>query len=297
MEARVLQSNILLAKGEPKKAVELLEKLDSAYSGKIPGVKLQLARAAMADNNRPQAETALDQAIAANPDYAEAILALADLNLRFGQTAPAVTAMTDLLKKRPDLPQTRPLLAAAFQLLGRLDDAAGVLQEQIRLWPADARSHVLLGLIFRQQNKMSEARQVLEKALEIAPKDISVSAQLVDLDLAEKKFDAASQRVREVREKQPDSALAQFLEAKVFCAKEDYPAAEAALQKALSLDPNLSEAYDLLVRTYPGQKQASRGRERTGERTCKTPRRFASSDDTRSCSREDEGFSGRCGRV
>ena len=109
-DRRVLQSNILVAQGEPKKAVELLEKLGSAYNGKIPGVKLQLANAAMADNNRAQAEIALNQAIAANPEYAEAILALADLNLRFGQTAPAITAITDLLKKRPDLAQTRPVL-------------------------------------------------------------------------------------------------------------------------------------------------------------------------------------------
>ena len=37
---------------------------------------------------------------------------------------------------------------------------------------------------------------------------------------------------------------------RVLCAQEDYPATEVALQKALSLDPNLPEAYDLLVRTY-----------------------------------------------
>lgn len=250
LDARVLQANILLVTGEPKKALEFLEKLDSAYNGKIPGVKFQVARAALANNNRAQAETALNQAIAANPNYADAILALTELNLRFGQAEPAAAAMTDLLKKRPELPQTRLLLSGAFQLLGRLDDAAGVLQEQIRIWPADARAHVLLSLIFRQQNKMSEARQALEKALQITPKDIAIFAQLVDLDLAEKKFDAAFQRARELMEKQPDSARVQFLEAKVFFAQKDYPAAEAALQKTLSLDPNLPEAYDLLVRTY-----------------------------------------------
>src|SRR4029079_4578196 len=130
------------------------------------------------------------------------------------------------------------------------DEATGVLQEQIRLWPTDAHSHVLLGMIFRQQNKMSEARQAVEKALQIAPQDATVFAQFVDLDLAEKKFDAAFQRVRELREKQPNSAITHFLEAKVLCAQADSPATEAALQKALSLVPNLPEAYDLLVRTY-----------------------------------------------
>jgi len=76
VDARILQSNIMIAQGEPKNAVELLEKLDNAYGGRLPGIKLQLARALLADNNRAQAETVLNQVIAANPAYADAIVAL-----------------------------------------------------------------------------------------------------------------------------------------------------------------------------------------------------------------------------
>jgi tetratricopeptide (TPR) repeat protein len=250
VDARVLQSNILIAKGEPKKAVELLEKLDGAYGNRIPGIKLQLARAAMADNNRMQAETALNQAIAANPAYADAIVALAELNTQSGRSAEAVTALTELLKKRPDLPQARIVLAGAYVLLGQFEFAGAVLREQLHFWPGDARAHVLLSLVWRQQNKMPEAREELAKAAELAPGNMAIFSQIVDMDLAEKNFTAAFQRVRELMQKEPQSAAAQFLEAKVYFAQADYPAAETALQKVLALDANLLEAYNLLVAIY-----------------------------------------------
>ena len=115
LDARAIEANIFVAQGEPKKALEVLERVDTSYEGKVPGIKLQLAKAAVMAGNPNQAQTALQQALAMNPEYPEAILALAELNLRSGQTAPAMTALQELLNKRPDLPQTRVLLAAGLQ--------------------------------------------------------------------------------------------------------------------------------------------------------------------------------------
>lgn len=250
IDARILQSNILIAEGEPKKALELLDKLDSTYNGRLPGIKFQLAKAAMADNNRTQAENALSQAIATNPAYADAIVALAALHVQSGRAVEAVTALTELLKKRPDLPEARIILAGAYQLLGQLEFAGAILREQLHFWPGDARSHVLLSLVLRQQNRMPAAREELTKAAELAPGDLAIFSQIVDMDLAEKNFTSAFLRVRELMQKEPHSAAAQFLEAKVYFAQADYPAAETALHNALALDANLLEAYNLLVSIY-----------------------------------------------
>jgi predicted Zn-dependent protease len=249
-DARILQSNILIAKGEPKKAFELLDKLDTTYNGRFPGIKFQLAKAAMADNNRTLAEDALNQAIATNPAYADAIVALAALQVQSGHAEEAVTALTELLKKRPDLPEARIILADAYQLLGQFEFAANNLREQVHLWPGDARGHALLSLVLRQQNRMPEAREELTKAAELAPDDLAIFSQIVDLDLAEKNFPSAFLRVRELMQKKPQSAAAQFLEAKVYFAQADYAAAETALRRALSLDTNFLEPYNLLVSIY-----------------------------------------------
>ena len=51
-------------------------------------------------------------------------------------------------------------------------------------------------------------------------------------------------------QKTPESAGAHFLEGKVYAAQGKWDNAEAALLKALELDPNSSSTYDLLISTY-----------------------------------------------
>src|SRR5262249_34436007 len=83
IDGRRLESDVLLAKGDTKKAVEVLERLDQAYPDS-PLIKYQLARAYLRNNSPNQAKVALDQAVAINPNFADGILLLAEINLRSG---------------------------------------------------------------------------------------------------------------------------------------------------------------------------------------------------------------------
>ena len=80
VDGRRLQSDVLLAKGDTKKAVEVLERLDQTYPDS-PLIKYQLARAYLQNNNMNQATVALDQAVSINPNYDDAILLLGQINL------------------------------------------------------------------------------------------------------------------------------------------------------------------------------------------------------------------------
>ena len=82
VDGRRLQSDVLLAKGDTKKAVEVLERLDQTYPD-VPLIKYQLARAYLRNNNINQAKLALDQAVSLNPNYDDAVLLLAEVNLRY----------------------------------------------------------------------------------------------------------------------------------------------------------------------------------------------------------------------
>jgi tetratricopeptide (TPR) repeat protein len=248
-DGRRLESNVRLAKGDTKKAVEVLERLDQTYPD-TPLIKYQLARAYLKNNNTNQAKVALDQAISRNPNYADAILLLAEINLRSGHSEMVVEPMTHLLKKNPDLRRAALLLAAAYGSLGRFDDAAVVLHEQARLAPQDPQPEMALGLTFRQAKRNDEARQAFEKVAKLAPDNLWPVDQLVELDLLDKHFDAARQRIRRQFQKTPDSPAAHFLEGKILTAEGKWDSAEAELQKTLQLDPNFSSAYDLLVQTY-----------------------------------------------
>jgi tetratricopeptide (TPR) repeat protein len=249
VDGRRLEGEVRLAKGETKKSIAVFERLDQNYPG-APVIKLQLARAYLQDNDVNQASLALTQAISANPNYVDAILLLAEINLRTGHPDAVIAPVTDLLRKEPAQPRARGLLADAYRSLGRLDDSAAALREQIKLAPEDPQLQIFLGLVLRQAKKNDEARKAFEKAAELAPDNLAPVDQLVELDTLEKNFDAAQQRVQLHFQKAPDSAAAHFLEGKILVAEGKWDPAEAALRKTLELDPNFSSAYDLLVQAY-----------------------------------------------
>ncbi len=244
-----LESEVLLAKGDTKKATEVLERLDQTYPD-TPLIKYELARAYLKKNNMNQAKVVLDQAISINPNYAEAILLLADINLRSGHGEAVIEPMTRLLKRSPELRPAALLLAAAYGSLDRFDDAAVVTGEEAKLAPRDPQAQMALGLTLRQAKRNDEARQAFEKAAELAPDNLWPVDQLVELDLLEKHFDAAQQRIDRHFQKTPDSAAAHFFKGKILVAEEKWGPAETELQKTLQLDPNFGGAYDLLVQTY-----------------------------------------------
>jgi Flp pilus assembly protein TadD len=249
VDGRRLESEVLLAKGDAKKAIEVLERLDHTYPDTAL-VKYQLGRAYLRNNNPNQAKAALEQAVSISPNYTESILQLAEINLRSGHGELVIEPLINLLKRRPDLKSAALLLAAAYGSLDRFDDAAAVLQGQAGLAPQDPQLQMALGLTFRQAKRNDDARQAFEKAAELAPDSVGPVNLLVDLDLMEKRFDAARQRIHRQFEKTPDSPAAHFFEGKILAAEEKWEAAEAELQKTLLLDPNFTAAYDLLVQGY-----------------------------------------------
>src|SRR6266481_2443511 len=244
-----LESDVLLAKGDTKKAIEVLERLDQTYPD-IPLIKYQLARAYLKNNSPNQAKVVLDQAISINPNYSDAILLLADVNLRSGHGEAVIEPMTRLLKRSPELRPAALLLAAAYGSLDRFDDAAVVTGEEAKLAPRDPQAQMALGLTLRQAKRNDEARQAFEKAAELAPDNLWPVDQLVELDLLEKHFDAAQQRIDRHFQKTPDSPAAHFFKGKILVAEEKWGPAETELQKTLQLDANFGGAYDLLVQTY-----------------------------------------------
>jgi tetratricopeptide (TPR) repeat protein len=254
VDGRRLQSDVLLAKGDTKKAVEVLERLDQKYPG-ASIIKYQLARAYLRNNTVNQAKAALDEVVSGDPNYDDAVLLLAQVNLRTGHADAAIEPLTRLLKRRPDLRTAALLLASAYGALDRFDDAALVLEEQDRVAPNDPQLQIALGMTYRQAKRNDEARQAFEKATQLAPDNLVPVNALLDLDLLDKHFDAARQRIRRQFQKNPDAPAAHFLEGKILVAERKWDSAEGELQKTLQLDPNFSSAYDLLVQAYLATKR------------------------------------------
>lgn len=249
LDARLLQANILLAQGNGAKAIDILEALQRDHPN-APLLKYQLARAYLQNNRPEQAVDVLRLALTKSPHYTDAILLLAETNLRSGDPGAAIPYLEELLKRQPDLERAQLLLADAYRAAGRLDDAAALFQQRLQKQPAHAESYVMLGLVQREQGQSEDARKSFEAALKLAPENFTAITQVLELDLTAKDFAAATARVNQQTEKQPNAAGTYLLKGKLFAAQKNWPEAEAALRKAIEIDPKLAPAYDLLVAIY-----------------------------------------------
>jgi tetratricopeptide (TPR) repeat protein len=249
VDGRRLQGNVLLAKGDTKKAVEVLERLDQTYPDS-PMIKYELAGAYLKDNNVAQATLALDQAVSINPNYTDAVLLLAQINVAAGHGEKVIEPLNRLLERKPGLRNASLLLAAAYSAGDRFDDTIAVLENGAKFAPNDAQLQVALGQAYSQAKRNDEARKAFEKAAQLVPDNLSPVDKLVDLDLLEKHFDSARLRIRRQFEKTPDSPAAHYFEGKILAAEGKWDVAQAELHKALQVDPNFVAACDLLVQSY-----------------------------------------------
>ena len=270
VDGRRLQGNVLLAKGDTKKAIEVLERLDHTYPDS-PMIKYELAGAYFKNNNIAQATVALDQAVSINPNYTDAVLLLGQINLATGHGEKVIEPLNRLLQRQPDLKSAALLLAAAYNSGDRFDDAVAVLENEAKLAPNDAQLQIALGLLYSQAKRNDEARKAFEKAAQLAPDNLSPVDQLVDLDVLEKHFDAARQRIRRQFEKAPDSPAAHYFEGKILAAEGKWDAAQAELHKALQLDPSFVAACDLLVQSYLATNKVPQAITELQEQLAKTP--------------------------
>ena len=252
-EALVLRARAWHLQGDPKKAIVEFQRIATAF----PGVGLErypLAVAMLQINEVPGATAALEQAAGLFPDNYEAVLLLAQLQLRAGTFEPVAASMSALLTRRPDLVQAYLALIEAMKGLGKLDALVDVFVKNLTANPKNQLLHYMLAVTYGQQKKPAEARQSLEKTIELAPNFAPAVADLGNLDLQEGKAAAALQRAQSLIETAPKLAAGHLLAARVYDSQGKWSEAEAAAVETIRLDPNLAPSYGLLIRAFTARK-------------------------------------------
>src|SRR5262245_20028636 len=118
------------------------------------------------------------------------------------------------------------------------------------LVPNDPQPSFLVGSVLLGQGKQADARKAFEKSNEISPDYLPAVERLVDLDIIDKQYAPAIDRVQKVIDKDPKLAQPWALRAKIYLAQQDFAHAEPDLLKAIDLDPKLEPAYQLLAELY-----------------------------------------------
>lgn len=245
-QAHVLSAEISFLQGEKAKAIDALTKLAAAYPTMAPA-KYHLALFHIRNNQRAEAATALQEAIKIQPDYDQAILLLAELDLQARRPDAVVPAMIALLNRRPNVEPAQLMLIAALRAQNRMEDAVRLIQDKIRENPANPQNHYLLGTTLVELKKNDEARAAFTRVLELSPGHFQSVSQLTDLDLREGKTDDASRRIEAGLGNTPESTGTMLLRARVHVARKEWTQSDVLLRKIIAEDSNHSPAYNLLL--------------------------------------------------
>lgn len=248
-EAMLLLSSIKIAQGKPSEAIPLLTRLSGMYTNSAQAF-YQLGVAYLANNESVKATPLLRQASQLDTNLVDAILLLAQQDIRRGDIASAIASLNQVIKRQPPVDAAYMLLANAHLAGGSPEEALAIYRRLMGLFPKNPEPAVQMGFVLLGANRPDEARKAFEKVVEIAPDNFTAQEMLVSLELFDKKFQMALQRVKLLREKDPQGVNPMLLQGRVFLAQTNYPQAEAVLTKAIELAPESRIAYLMLADIY-----------------------------------------------
>ncbi len=238
-----------LAQNKPADAIRNLEKV-ADMAPRSAQVHYQLALAHLVNKDTTRAAGSLETAIQLEPDMVPAIVLLADLNIARGRADEAASALSRVVRAHPRVEQAQLALIRAERAAGRPADALNVAVKARKELPRSAPLALQLGMLLRQQKQPGPAREALEAATQLSTNSLPALEQLVGLDLEQKDYTTALSRVQTRIDREPPRPLFWLLKAEVLLAQNDSGGAEAALRKALEIDPTSENAVLALARLY-----------------------------------------------
>jgi tetratricopeptide (TPR) repeat protein len=248
-DALFFQGQLDIARGDADKAVSDMERMERIYP-QAPQVHYQLGSAYLAANSLPKAADSFNRALELNPNYTEATLLLSQIQIRTGNTAPAIVALERLRQKQPRLLQAQLMLADAYRLQSRVNDSIAVYDSLEKMYPTNEQVVLLHGAALLQNGDSPGARTEFERALKISPDHLPALERLVDLDISEKKFDEATQLISGEIQRNPKLVTLVIIKAKIALAQGNSGQAELILAQALTMDPDNVSADLLLAQLY-----------------------------------------------
>src|SRR5207302_872133 len=139
----------------------------------------QLGLAYMAKNDFAKAGESFSTALSIAPDYTEAIMWMAHVDIRKGDYPTAIASLKRLVQQHPELAGAKTELAAAYTGQGNLEDlslsggqpaaARQRMEAETARNPKDATLQMLLAKVYLAQKDVVQAEAALKKTIELQP--------------------------------------------------------------------------------------------------------------------------------
>jgi protein O-GlcNAc transferase len=185
-------------------------------------------------------------AVAADPDDPYAAYNLGRLLHVRGERREAERLLRAVLARKPDFTDARIVLSSLYEGAGELAAAAGELELALRQRPDDSGALYNYGLILSRQGRDEEAQAEYGKAILHRPGFIEAHVALFDSCRKRGDFAAAATQLERVLEHRPEWADAWYDYGLMLKKVRKTAQAEAALRRAVALDPRHIPAQRML---------------------------------------------------
>jgi tetratricopeptide (TPR) repeat protein len=266
----LLRARLKLAIGDGDAAISECERLTMLYKNS-PQVFYQLALAYLYKGDVAKALKSVNQAVTLDPEFDNAVLMQADLNIQRDHADSAIESLVSLISRQPRLPLAYLLTANAYIAKGNYDEAIATCMRLQNVYPRNAQVQSVIGGLYLRKGKKNEARQAFEQALEFSPEYFPALEQVINLDLSEKNYDSALKQVRSQLARAPQSPQLHVLLGQVLMTETNIDDAERALQKAIDLDPNYRPSYLILADLYVHSKRQGKAIQKLNEEIGRNP--------------------------
>jgi adenylate cyclase len=164
---------VLIAAGEPEKAVEMFEKASNLDPNSQVLFVPDFAIARVGTGNTREAAIRVREVIISHPDNAEAYRGLSAVLTYEGKYEEAVLAAKKAISLRP-APDTPPYfywwLGFPYCLMGQYEEAIAAFKKVISLWPEFVYGHIGLTAAYSMAGRGEDARYQANEVLRINPK-------------------------------------------------------------------------------------------------------------------------------
>ena len=267
----MLNARLKYAQADLPGCVAVMERMSKIYL-QSPAVHFQLGAAYVAAGDETKAMLSLNRALELDAGFPQAVMLLAEIQVKNRNPDPAVVSLGKLTQSQPQFLPAQLLLADAYRQRGQMREALAVYAAQEKIAPKNPQIPLLAGAAWLQLGERASARQAFERAQAIEPENPPALEQLVELDLTEKKYDAAMQRLQTRLPATPANLQLPLLTAKVQLARGDRAAAEATLLKAAADNPKNESPGLLLAQLYYDAGQNDQAKKQLTAAIEKNPR-------------------------
>ena len=210
-----------------------------------------LALAYAFENDKARSEAALRTALAADPAYAPAQLALARIAAAAGKFDDALETLVRLAATKQMTPEAWHLQGEILRVGKRqIGDAAKAFEASVEADPSFIPGHAALAALALQSRNIPLLRSRVAAMAKVAPKNLRTHYYSAQLLLIDKQIPAARSAVEQLLRVAPNDLSLLALAGAIELSGDALLRAESYLGKALSLAPGQATVRMLLASTY-----------------------------------------------